>query len=93
MTGCASVEGQSAPPSLQAVLRDASRRSGADLRATRVVRRDRKEWADGGLGCPRLGQLYAQVLTPGWLIEVASGGKVFEYHTDSGDTFVLCAER
>ena len=54
---------------------------------------ERKEWPDSGLGCPRSGELHAQVVTPGWLIEVGSGGKVFEYHTDSDDTFVLCVER
>ena len=75
------------------MLADASSRSGADRRDVRVLRMERKEWPDGGLGCPRAGELYAQVVTPGWLIEVGSGGRVFEYHTDSGETFVLCVER
>jgi hypothetical protein len=51
------------------------------------------EWPDSGLGCPQPGQLYLQVITPGWLIEVQGGGKIFEYHTDGDDRFVLCAER
>ena len=51
------------------------------------------EWPDSGLGCPQPGQLYLQMITPGWLIEVQGGGKIFEYHTDSDDRFVLCAER
>jgi hypothetical protein len=51
------------------------------------------EWPDGGLGCPQPGGFYAQVITPGWLIEVRAGGKTLEYHTDSGDHVVLCAER
>jgi hypothetical protein len=54
---------------------------------------ERMEWSDTGLGCPRPGELHAQVVTPGWLIEVRGGSKVFEYHTDGADNFVLCAER
>ena len=38
----------------------------------------------------RAGEMYTQVLTPGWLIEVRSGGRVLEYHTDASDRFVLC---
>jgi hypothetical protein len=96
--GCFRLEGEtprmeSAPPSLQAVLADASKRPGADRRNLQVLRMERREWPDGGLGCPRPGQLYAQVVTPGWLIEVRSGGKVLEYHTDGDDNFALCAER
>jgi hypothetical protein len=51
------------------------------------------EWPDSGLGCPQPGQFSLQVITPGWLIEVRGGGKIFEYHTDGDDRFVLCAER
>lgn len=92
------VEGQSAgsggtPPALQAVVADAATRAGADARNVQVLRTERTEWSDSGLGCPRPGAVYAQVMTPGWLIEVRSGQKTFEYHTDSADSFVLCADR
>jgi hypothetical protein len=87
------VEGQGTPPSLRAVLADASSRAGADGRNVQILRMERIEWPDTGLGCPRPGELHAQVVTPGWLIEVRSGGKVFEYHTDADDNFALCAER
>jgi hypothetical protein len=80
------------PPALQAVLADAASRPGAGPRDVRVERTERREWSDGGLGCPRPGQLYAQVMTPGWVVEVRSGGTTFEYHTDSGNRFVLCGQ-
>ena len=54
---------------------------------------ERTEWSDSGLGCPRPGELYSQVMTPGWLIEVRSGGKTLEYHSDTDEKFVLCAQR
>lgn len=98
--GFSCVHGQSAgststgpPPALQAVVADAASRAGADQRTVQVVRIERREWSDTGLGCPRPGAIYAQVMTPGWLIEVQSGRRVLEYHTDSGESFVLCVER
>jgi hypothetical protein len=53
---------------------------------------ERREWSDSALGCPEPGRLYTPVMTPGWLIEVRSGGKAFEYHTDNGTSFVLCGQ-
>jgi hypothetical protein len=81
------------PPALQAVLADAATRSGVDRGNLQVPRMELAEWPDSGLGCPQPGQLYIQVITPGWLIEVQGGGKIFEYHTDGDERFVLCAER
>jgi len=81
------------PRALQAVLADAATRSGVDRGNLQVPRMEPAEWPDSGLGCPQPGQLYLQVITPGWLIEVQGGGKIFEYHTDGDDRFVLCAER
>lgn len=86
------VPSNGAPPALQAVLADAASRPGADPRDVQVGRTERREWPDAGLGCPEPGRLYAQVMTPGWLIEVRSGRKTFEYHTDSGNSFVLCGQ-
>jgi hypothetical protein len=83
----------STSPALQAVLADAATRSGVDRGNLQVPRMEPAEWPDSGLGCPQPGQLYLQVITPGWLIEVQGGGKIFEYHTDGDDRFVLCAER
>jgi hypothetical protein len=40
------------------------------------------EWRDGSLGCPKAGQNYPQVITPGYLIRLAAGGREYEYHTD-----------
>jgi hypothetical protein len=83
----------STPPALQAILEDAAIRSGVDRGNLQVPRMEPVEWPDSGLGCPQPGQFYLQVITPGWLIEVRGGGKIFEYHTDGDDRFVLCAER
>ncbi len=50
-----------------------------------------QQWRNSSLGCPREGMMYAQVITPGYLIEVKAGGKVYEYHTDMNQSVVLCA--
>lgn len=39
-------------------------------------------WPDASLGCPRPGEVYAQVLTEGFLIELEAGGKTYAYHAD-----------
>jgi hypothetical protein len=88
--GAETIRANDRPPALQAVLADAASRPGADRRDVQVGRMERREWSDSSLGCPKPGRLYTPVMTPGWLIEVRSGGKTFEYHTDSGTLFVLC---
>jgi hypothetical protein len=48
------------------------------------------EWSDASLGCPQEGMMYAQVITPGYLIVLEAQGQTFEYHTDQGTNVVLC---
>ena len=40
------------------------------------------EWPDASLGCAEPGMMYAQVITPGYLIRLDAGGKVYEVHSD-----------
>lgn len=39
-------------------------------------------WPDSSLGCPRPGLSYAQMMTPGYLIELQAKGKTWSYHSD-----------
>jgi hypothetical protein len=39
-------------------------------------------WPDASLGCPVEGRMYTQQQTKGFTIELASGGKSYEYHSD-----------
>jgi hypothetical protein len=48
-------------------------------------------WPDASLGCPREGMVYAQVLTPGYLIRLQTGERMFEYHASSGTEVIYCA--
>ncbi|HEX2325676.1 MAG TPA: hypothetical protein VHQ00_09770 [Chloroflexota bacterium] len=92
--GLESPPAQSVPPAalLASVRADAARRAGVAEGEVRVVRSEGREWPDGGLGCPRPGEFYIQVITPGYLIVLQAGGRQYEYHTDSGQRFTLCRE-
>jgi len=46
-------------------------------------------WPDTSLGCPQAGEVYAQVLTEGFLIELEFEGQTCEYHTDM-ERVLLC---
>lgn len=38
------------------------------------------EFPDASLGVPEPGTSYAQVITPGYIIRLRAGGKIYEYH-------------
>ncbi|MEK6752472.1 MAG: hypothetical protein AABZ00_09420 [Chloroflexota bacterium] len=50
-------------------------------------------WPDGSLGCPQLGGMYTQVITPGYKLILEANGKPYPYHTDDKETVILCALR
>jgi hypothetical protein len=47
-----------------------------------LKRAEQVEWRDASLGCPQPGMVYAQVITPGYLIVLETNGKEYEYHAD-----------
>lgn len=49
------------------------------------------EFPDASLGVPEPGMTYAQVVTPGYVIRLAAGGKVYQYH-GSDERIVLVPE-
>ncbi len=48
-------------------------------------------WPDASLGCPQEGKMYAQVLTPGYLIQLESGANPYEYHSGKDTEMTYCA--
>lgn len=57
-----------------------------------LVSMETVEWSDASLGCPEEGVMYAQVVTPGYLIVLEAQGTAYAYHTNLGDTVVLCED-
>ncbi len=68
--------------------------TGAESDAISVVSTEEVEWSDSSLGCPDPDTMYAQVITPGFLIVLESGGNTFNYHTatDPAGPIVQCTE-
>ncbi len=54
----------------------------ADAITVRSV--EQVEWNDASLGCAKPGQMYAQVITPGYRIVLEANGQSYEYHTGDG---------
>jgi len=50
-------------------------------------------WPDTSLGCPKPGMMYAQVITPGFRIELEVGEERYVYHTDRVTRVVLCDDK
>ncbi len=56
----------------------------------RLVSIEQQEWSDSSLGCPEPGMMYAQVITPGYLVVFETGGDRYEVHTDKNGRAVFC---
>src|SRR5574341_478173 len=51
------------------------------------------EWPDSSLGCPQPGQVYLQVVTPGYIVLLKVGTDSYEVHSDQIGNMVLCLNR
>ncbi len=95
-TSTPAAPGAEPPAGAEAVVRlaqeDLAQRLGLTPEAIRLVSAEAVEWPDTSLGCPRPGMMYAQVITPGFLVVLEAGGRTYEYHTDTGRFVVLCEE-
>lgn len=77
---------------LAAAIADLSARTGLPAEDIRLVSMEAMEWSDASLGCPQEGFMYAQVITPGFLIILEAEGQQYEYHTDQAENVMLCEE-
>lgn len=76
---------------LQAVLSDAAERTGLSTSDFAAIRAQAYEWPDGSLGCPEPGQVYPQVITPGYHVELEiADGTRYDYRLTERGSFKLC---
>ena len=61
--------------------------------AIRLVSVEPVQWSDASLGCPQPGIMYAEVITPGYLVVLEARGEEYRYHTDLERLVVLCEAR
>ncbi len=84
------VTGNPATDGLVAMARaDMTRRLSIQDAAISLVNVEEREWPDASLGCAKPGVMYAQVITPGYLIVLSANGKQYEYHTSTRNV-ILC---
>jgi hypothetical protein len=62
---------------------DLAKRLGIPEKEVKTGSLQRRTWPDASLGCPKPDTMYAQVETPGYVIELAARGKSYEYHADA----------
>ena len=77
---------------LEMAVRDLAIRLGVGLNEIYVISIQSIEWPDGGLGCPLPELDYAQVITPGYKIQLEVDGQVYTYHTNAELAFWLCLD-
>ncbi|MBI4990936.1 hypothetical protein HZB96_02465 [Candidatus Gottesmanbacteria bacterium] len=51
-----------------------------DKQTIKTVKAEARSWNDTSLGCPEKGKIYAQVITPGFVVELSANEKVYTYH-------------
>ncbi len=69
-------------PLVEQARADLAQRLGSSAESFKLKRAEAVEWRDTSLGCPKPGLMYAQVITPGYLIVLEANGKEYEYHAD-----------
>ena len=74
----------------RAVVADAARRFRVDENSVVLTRAEQLTWSDGSLGCPQPGQVYTQMLVPGYRVVAKTVAGELTYHTDTHGNAVTC---
>ena len=69
---------------------DLAQRLSIPLTQIDLVEAKKVVWTDASLGCPQPGIVYAQVLTPGFFVQLEAQGQEYEYHIDMDQIVILC---
>jgi len=84
----------STTPNLQSLVdkarEDLAQRLSISTTQINIIEAKEVTWSNSSLGCPQPGMLYADVLTPGYLILLNANGQDFEYHTGKGSDIFYC---
>lgn len=72
----------------QAVLQDASKRSGLPIEQLRIVAAVQRDWPDGCLGLAQPQVICTQQVVPGWQVKVVNHQQAFIYRTNHSGSIV-----
>jgi hypothetical protein len=75
---------------IQAIIDLLTKETGAQVQAITITDVQSVEWSDTFLGCPVEGSFAAQVITPGYRVQVEYKGTHYEVHTDLDGHAVTC---
>ncbi len=64
---------------LEAAIADAAARAGVDPADVTVISTESRDWPSGALGCPVMGFMYTDMITPGYRIVLEAGGATYDY--------------
>ncbi len=78
---------------LAAAIADLADQTGLPAAEIKLVSIEAVEWRDASLGCPQEGYMYAQVITPGYLIVLQTKNQTYQYHTDQKTNVVWCQNK
>ncbi len=53
---------------------------------------EEKQFGDSSLGCPKEGQMYAQVITPGYQVVLEAKGKEYDYRLTDENNVIICEQ-
>ena len=80
------------PPQLLAIfVDDLARRALVKHDAITVASATEQQWPDGALGCAQPGQMYTQMIVPGYRVVLQAAGNRYAYHSDRRGNFVVCS--
>jgi hypothetical protein len=90
----APITGEAPAAIVAAARRDLATKVGVDAAASaEVVVSEAVTWPDGSLGCPVPGQLYPQVVTPGYHVVFRVGTTTYDYRATEAGVVSLCEHR
>lgn len=76
---------------LEEIMADTADRTGVGISEVEVSSIEAKTFNDAALGCPEPGKMYAQVLTPGFIVLLQAGGSELDYRVAEGSaSYRLC---
>ena len=75
---------------VQASRNDLSWRLNINADQITVVNVTEVTWSDTSLGCPQPGMVYAQVLTPGYMIQLKANERIYAYQSDTKGNVAEC---
>jgi hypothetical protein len=76
---------------VEAAIKDLANRLSIEVSTITLIEASEVTWPNSSVGCPQPNMSYLQVLTPGSLIKLESGGVTYEYHAGPSGPPFYCA--